>query len=174
MPSRQTKIQRSTHRREVALSVRRNSQRQMKENDQVWITVSPPCAMITPTLRPASGSVSPSPSGIPCAANAALNRLQLAADCPEMIIYRVGTVAITGVNDSLCCLRVDGLTLHTQMLSQTRVRNSQPPPLSARQHMLNPQCVIGPASSTRIEGWCYVPVQQPERTTTCSSPYSTR
>jgi hypothetical protein len=29
-----------------------------------------------------------------------------------MIIYRVDTSAITGVNDSLCCLRVDGLTLH--------------------------------------------------------------
>jgi hypothetical protein len=64
--------------------------------------------MITPTHRAASGNLSPSPCGILCAANAALNCPHPAADRPEMIIYRVDTGAITGVNDSLCSLRVDG------------------------------------------------------------------
>ena len=110
--------------------MRRNSQRQMKENDQVWITVSPPCAMITPTHRAASGSVSPPPCGITCAANAALIGPQPAADRPEMIIYRAGTGhRCDNRHERLpICLRVHGPTLHTQMLSQTRVRNSQPPP----------------------------------------------
>ena len=40
------------------------------------------------------GTLSPSPCGIPCAANAALNRPQPAADRPEMIIFRADTAPV--------------------------------------------------------------------------------
>ena len=52
------------------------------------------CTVITPTHRAASGTLSPSPCGIPCAANAALNRPQPAADRPEMIIFRADTAPV--------------------------------------------------------------------------------
>ena len=85
-----------------------------RQRQQIRYELSP-CTVIIPTHRAASGCLSPSPCDITCAANAALNLPQPAADRPEMIIFRADTGAITGVNDSLCCLRVDDPTLHSQM-----------------------------------------------------------
>jgi hypothetical protein len=98
---------------------------------QIRYELSPSCP-ITPTHRASSGTVSPSPCGMLCAANAVLNRLLPAADRPEMIIYRVDTSAITGVNDGLCCLRADGPKLH--IVTNKGVKPTATPSLHSPAH----------------------------------------
>ena len=98
---------------------------------QIRYELSPSCP-ITPTHRASSGTVSPSPCRMPCVANAVLSRLLPAADRPEMIIHRVDTSAITGVNDSLCCLQVDGLTLH--IVTNKGVKPTATPSLRSPAH----------------------------------------